>query len=89
MAFPFGKSGMANPLDILVLRKERQNKLFERKIKTCPSDFVAVVKQAALKEKAICYHFVAILQPQPASLLRHSVCYQRFTRITALQHNSE
>jgi hypothetical protein len=29
MAFPFIKNGMANPLDILVLRKERQNKLFE------------------------------------------------------------
>ena len=40
MAFPFGKSGMANPLDILVLRKERQNELFGRKIKTCPLDFL-------------------------------------------------
>ena len=29
MAFPFIKNGMANPLDILVLRKERQNELFE------------------------------------------------------------
>ncbi len=38
MAFPFGKSGMANPLDILVLRKERQNELFGRKIKTYPFD---------------------------------------------------
>ena len=57
MAFPFGKNGMANPLDILVLRKERQNELFERKIKTCPSDFVAVVKQAALRGK----RFVIIL----------------------------
>ena len=27
MAFPFIKNGMANPLDILVLRKERQNEL--------------------------------------------------------------
>ena len=61
----------------------------KEKSKPVPPIFVAVVKQAALKEKAICYHFVAILQPQPASLLRHSVCYQRFTRITALQHNSE
>ncbi len=40
MAFPFGKNGMANPLDILVLRKERQKELFERKIKTCPLDFL-------------------------------------------------
>jgi hypothetical protein len=38
MAFPFIKNGMANPLDILVLRKERQNELFERNIQTCPHD---------------------------------------------------
>ena len=38
MAFPFGKNENANPLGILELRKERQNELFGRKIKTCPFD---------------------------------------------------
>ena len=48
MAFPFIKNGMANPLDILVLRKERQNELFGRKIKTCPLDFFVSLKQVNL-----------------------------------------
>ena len=41
MAFPFGKSGMANSLStFLCSEKERQNELFGRKIKTCPFDFL-------------------------------------------------